>query len=249
MTATQDDVRRGRGTPRLLELATIFEQTVTSSAFPCIYAHIPFNQSDLAFTHHARGDAGLVDGIVSELRELVDAARISIDAMLVVFIDDIEGVVTTLEDDRELACSVVTAVLATQPPTRTSSGCPVSSQDPEWTLELDGLELFLNFSSPRHRCRRSRDVGPAFTIIAQPRESFDKGGRSRPAARALIRRRVADYDDVPPHPALGSYGDPSNREALQYFLGDSPEEHDITVIKTDEAAVREVTPWPPSFQE
>ena len=111
MTTTQDDLRRGRAAPRLLELATIFEETVTSPTFPCIYAKIPFTQGDLVFAHHGRGDAGLVKSIVCELRELVDAAKQRIDAMLVVFVDDVEDVVPSLEDDRELARSVVTTVL------------------------------------------------------------------------------------------------------------------------------------------
>lgn len=232
MIETYDGVRRGETTPRLQELAAAFERTVTDPAFPCIYANIPFAQGDVTFSHHRRGDAGLVAAIVAELRELVSASKTSIDAMLVVFVDDDgDRAVTSLEDDRELARSVVARVLDTQPPIRSAAGCPALPGDPEWTLMLDGVGMFLNFSSPRHRRRRSRNVGPAFTIIAQARESFDKGGRSRPSARAVIRRRVAGYDDVPPHPALGSFGTPDNREALQYFLGDDLQGHDITVAE------------------
>lgn len=229
MITTQEDLRHGRAARRLLELATIFEEIATSATLPCMYTKIPFSQGDLLFTHHSRGDAGLVESIVSDLRALVQAATQRTDAMLVVFVDDFEDVVPRLEDDRDLARSVIGAVLATEPPRRSPSGCPVSPQDAEWMLSLDGLGLFLNFSSPRHRRRRSRNVGPAFTIIVQSRESFDLAGRARPSARDLIRRRVTAYDEVVPHPALGAYGDPDNREALQYFLGDDLELHDITL--------------------
>lgn len=232
MMTRLSELRRGAADPRLLELAAIFQEKVTAPAFPCIYTKLPFAHGDLTFSHHHRGDDGLVDSIVHELQSLVIAARQRIDAMHVVFVDDDADFAPGLEDDRDLAGRVVRHVLSAEPPTSGPNSCRVTSDDPNWTLVLDGLGLFLNISSPRHVLRRSRDVGPAFTIIAQARASFDQGSRADPSVRNVIRRRIAQYDDVPPHPALGTYGDPSNREALQYFLGDSTEPHDITVPAT-----------------
>lgn len=93
-------------------------------------------------------------------------------------------------------------------------------EHPDWELYLDGIGLFVNVSSPRHVARRSRNVGPAFTVIAQARESFDRDGRASDKSRKAIRQRLLTYDDVPPHPGLGSFHDATSREALQFFLGD-----------------------------
>ena len=93
-----------------------------------------------------------------------------------------------------------------------------------WCFHYEGLDLFLNFNSPNHRLRRSRSLGSHFTVVVQCRSAFDHHPGVTATSRELIRQRVASYDDVPPHPALSTFGEPDNREAWQYFLGEDNDE-------------------------
>lgn len=206
--------------PRLVELATVFRDTVTGPGFPCTFTGVPFATGEVSFAHHAWNpadeDSVLLPAVVADLECLADATRNAPDLLAVLFIDHGGGPAPTLNDEFELARAVVDRVREVHG----SEGPPPSHS--LWTLDCRGVGLFLNFSSANHRARRSRNVGPVLTVIAQARESFDRKGRAEERVRARIRKRIASYDDVPPHPCLGSYGDPNNREALQYFLGDDP---------------------------
>ena len=60
----------------------------------------------------------------------------------------------------------------------------------------------------------------------QPRWVFNKIlGTRKSAERAFakVRTRLAPYDLIPAAPSLGHYGDPSNREYAQYFIGETNE--------------------------
>lgn len=162
---------------------------------------------------------------MAQLRELCTLIRLQPDAVAALFLDTAEQ--RSLQDDLDLASDIVQAVMRANGEDEPGSAFP-RPDSPEWMLSLEGVGLFLNFSSPAHQARRSRHVGSVFTVVAQARESFDRLGRSSDKNRAEIRRRLAEYDSVPPHPALARYGDPEAREALQYFLGDGMDRHDPT---------------------
>lgn len=201
-----------------------FTGIVDAKDFPCIYSRVPFANGEIYF---GMLDPGAVEeSAVDLLRELCALIRRQPDAVAVLFLEA-GGCERTIDDDLRMAGAVVRAVMRADAADR--PGEPrLQPADPAWTLSLAGVGLFLNFSSPAHRARRSRNVGSAFTVIAQARESFDRYGRSSDRSRTEIRRRLAAYDDVPPHPALGRYGTPEAREALQYFLGDDLTHHDPT---------------------
>jgi FPC/CPF motif-containing protein YcgG len=113
--------------------------------------------------------------------------------------------------------------------------------DPRWVFWFEGIDFFVNFSTPSHQ-RRSRNLGSAMTMVVQARSSFDDFAEPDNRIRALIRSRVQTYDDMPVHPAIGTYGDPTSREATQYFLGDS---NDITIdLLTQEDIVRSSSSGP-----
>jgi len=102
---------------------------------------------------------------------------------------------------------------------------PTDPDDPAWEFCFHGEPVFVVCNTPAHRLRRSRrSAGLVMTF--QPRWVFEgiEGHTERGrAARAVIRRRLTNYDAVPPHPSLGDYGDPGNREWMQYFLADVQE--------------------------
>ena len=101
-------------------------------------------------------------------------------------------------------------------------------EEPFWSFCFGGMQLFVNMSAPAHRRRKSRNLGRHFTMVINPRERFDiVAGDSIEGQkiRAKIRQRVADYDDAPHSPLLGSY-QKGELEWVQYAL---PEENSAAV--------------------
>jgi FPC/CPF motif-containing protein YcgG len=218
--------------PRLLELVRDFEAVVNTREFPCIFSTQPFTTREIYFD--VIQDRGAVEGTaVALLRELCGIVREVPDAVGVIFVDEVGA--RSIAEEFELATRIVQAVMNANTRDRPDVAFP-RPHESSWTLWLEGTGLFLNFSSPMHTARRSRNVGTAFTIIAQARDAFDRHGRSSQKVRSAIRKSVAAYDDVAPHPCLGSYTNPDSREALQFFLGDSLEPYDPTGACLDASA-------------
>ncbi|WP_218026964.1 YqcI/YcgG family protein [Nocardia vaccinii] len=96
------------------------------------------------------------------------------------------------------------------------------ADDPFWEFSFAGMPLFVVANTPAHARRQSRYF-EYFAITFQPRFVFDDltpdsaQGRN---ARTIIRQRLRAYDEVPPTPLLGNFGDSRNREWTQYFLDD-----------------------------
>ena len=99
---------------------------------------------------------------------------------------------------------------------------PLQTDSEYWEFCFAGEAIFVVCSTPAHRRRASRRSS-SFVVTFQPRWVFDGLGaelREGSRARGKIRRRMAGYDVVSPHPELGPYGDPRYREWRQYFLPD-----------------------------
>ena len=99
----------------------------------------------------------------------------------------------------------------------------ITVDDPHWEFPFAGEQFFVVAASPSYRNRRSRNLGPSFVMIFQPRDVFDGADTREPlntAARETIRKRLTEWDRIGPHPELGTFGDPDNREWRQYFLPD-----------------------------
>lgn len=222
-----DELRGGApgAEPQLRKLVEEFAGVVDNHEFPCIFSTLPFLTSEIYFAVIPETVDPPESAAVDALKELCAIIRQVPDAIAVIFIEQSGG--ESLTDDFELAGRIVGEVLRQNEDDHPDATFP-RPEESDWELWLDDVGLFLNFSSPRHKARRSRNVGSAFTVIAQARESFDRQGRATPRAREKIRRRLETYDDVPPHPSLGSFHDADSREALQFFLGDGLEPMDPT---------------------
>lgn len=92
-----------------------------------------------------------------------------------------------------------------------------------WALCFDGMQLFVNMSSPAHVRRKSRNLGRHFILVINPRERFDIVAGPDPdgrRVRSVIRSRCESYDGMPHAPELGSY-QAGEIEWVQYGLGES----------------------------
>ena len=214
--------------------ALAFQEIVTRPDFPCTFTWLPFATNSIRYGLIPPSESGYEYLVLESLKKLAVLSTTDVDTTLVIFMPgDQAEVVQFDDDDRPASASLAVDFEVARLIVRTVMGDNQTSESdatqPHWSLQVDGTDIFMNFSSPRHHLRRSRNVGDCLTLIAQPRASFDIKGRSRPSVREHIRSRVRQYDQVPPHPALGTHGQVGNREAHQYFLGDGLTSLDPTV--------------------
>jgi uncharacterized protein len=103
---------------------------------------------------------------------------------------------------------------------------PHDTDHPMWEYVFEGTPMFVVCSTPAHARRRSRH-SPIFYITFQPRWVFEHitpDTKAGELARKRIRQRLVVFDyGLEPSAELGYYGDPNNREWLQYFLPDDNE--------------------------
>jgi len=101
---------------------------------------------------------------------------------------------------------------------------PTNTDDKMWEFCFNGEPIFVVCNTPAHQKRRSRSA-KTFMITFQPRWVFeDLKGEKGEKGRALVRKRLAKYDEVEVHPAMGFYGEEENREWKQYFIRDTNED-------------------------
>lgn len=128
---------------------------------------------------------------------------------------------SSVEDYRQEFWRLLAGLAASDDQAR-PSGIDGDPDSPEWEFWCFGVPFFVVANTPYHEERRSRFF-EYFTITFQPRFVFDDLAANTLAGRngrKVIRRRLADYDTVPAYPELGSFGEPGNREWVQYYLPD-----------------------------
>ncbi|MEZ4364003.1 MAG: YqcI/YcgG family protein [Kofleriaceae bacterium] len=101
---------------------------------------------------------------------------------------------------------------------------PLEPEHYLWSFCFSGIQIFINFSSPAHVERRSRNLGSAMAFVINMRKNFDVVAGNNPegaAVRRKVRGRVALFDGQPHGDDLGTYGDEANREWRQYAAAES----------------------------
>jgi hypothetical protein len=202
-------------------LAREFETTLMSKTrpFPCVFGVWAFGADTLRYAFADPFDAQTLAPVLTEY--LATARDIGPRTALVTF--ERPGPVRPIQNYRKRFWKLLDGLemIDTQPRPPT---IPRVIDDPLWEFCFGGEGMFVSVATPANVLRQSRRAS-AMTLVFQPRWIFDgittgTGDRVHPAIDE-IRRRIERYDGVPPSPALGLYGDPSKREAEQYFLGDT----------------------------
>ncbi|KGR77187.1 hypothetical protein CD33_03490 [Ureibacillus sinduriensis BLB-1 = JCM 15800] len=99
---------------------------------------------------------------------------------------------------------------------------PMDPHNPIWEFCFNGERYFMYCATPANVHRKSRHFDVMMLAIT-PRwvlEEFNKQEFFARNIKARIRNRLANYDEVPIHPDLNSYGAEDNFEWRQYFLRD-----------------------------
>ncbi|MGE6259709.1 YqcI/YcgG family protein [Heyndrickxia sporothermodurans] len=99
------------------------------------------------------------------------------------------------------------------------------SPDPShhtWEFCFNKERYFFYCATPAHKERNSRYF-PYLMLAITPRCVLDRFNHSPEKALKMkrhIRKRLMDYDTIPPHSDLKAYGEKDNQEWKQYFLRD-----------------------------
>lgn len=102
------------------------------------------------------------------------------------------------------------------------SHIPVDPHDSLWEFCFHGEQYFMFCGTPAHQNRQSRYF-PYFMLAITPRlvlENFHSSPIHANKIKSKIRKRLKNYDSIPIHPDLNTYGKQDNYEWKQYFLHD-----------------------------
>jgi hypothetical protein len=191
--------------------------------FPCTFAVAGARRETLRFAFVEALDdptawAPLVDILVSYLKSYRDLGRNT--SLIVMFqTDDKEQ---SLEKYHQRFWSIL-QYLHEHDPEPWPADLPADPDDPMWEFAFGGTPIFVVCNTPAHQSRVSRN-GTNFLITFQPRWVFEHIGPETKQGRAVrktIRKRLEDFDSMPPSHFLGDYGNTENREYRQYFLPDT----------------------------
>lgn len=188
------------------------ERLTPPSGFPCTFSQNAFRRGlvDLIFVEaldaagHAQLRADMLAYIVEAVRwdGQVNTAR----PLVVAFSRDAASA-ETVEGYHAIGWQVLQD-WHDHDPAPWPEGVATDPDAPFWSMCFGGVQLFVNFSSPAHRQRRSRNLGRHFLFIVNPRERFDVVAGDTPEGnrvRQVIRDRALGYDGIPHAPELGSY--------------------------------------------
>lgn len=227
-TQIESAIDDGDLAPWKTERYRAFHRTMTDEEvpFPCHFAVDAHQDGDLRylFAPAATTEAGrsvVADGLAAYLDEARDIADIT---ALAAFFEPLDGD-RSVADYHEQVWDLL-ATLHRNDPEPWPDEVPTDPDDPEWEFCYAGEPMFVVARAPAYDRRHSRHAPHGLELTVQPRWVFDGLGAETEAgqrARAVIRRRLAEFDDVPRHPAIGDYGDPETREWEQYVLPDDNE--------------------------
>lgn len=105
-------------------------------------------------------------------------------------------------------------------------GAPKDSDHFLWDFHFGGEPIFAFGNAPAYKQRKTRHLGNSLIIGFQPRRIFkglegtEKGGIM---SREKVRERVEVWDQLPTHPDISHFGDPTHNEWKQFFIGDDVE--------------------------
>ena len=192
----------------------------TSRPFPCIFGVDAVRRETLRYCFIPAA-AERIPALTGALREYASQCRgLGIRTSLVAFFEPAWPVRTMDEYKAEFWRLLNGLSAADSEPWPT--GIDADPESPEWEFSCFGTAFFVVVNTPFHEARSSRYF-EYLAITFQPRFVFDSLGPDTPAgrnARKVIRGRLTEYDTVPPHPQLGGFGKPGNREWVQYFVTD-----------------------------
>ncbi len=202
-----------------------FRTSLSHKDFPCLFAQKSLKDND-QFFQFLDSDcrqydlAALRNGLIEYVKLVRQSTiRQCLIMPLIVFVKPVEEDMS-LSDYHGLAWSIL-QFLHNHDPSPWPDDIPLDPEHFLWSFCFNGEQLFVNFSCPKHTIHRSRSLCQSLCLVINPRKNFDEVAdisAQGQLIRKTIRERVERYDGLPASDDLGTYGDPSNREWLQYQM-------------------------------
>ncbi len=192
--------------------------------FPCIYGARALRSGALSYTLVGGTDADALDELAVDLEHYLASIQHRPDLTSLLAIFPPEDPPFGLDVYRRRFWKVL-GELHERDTCAWPAEIPTDPEDGRWEFCFGGEPIFVFASCPAYEQRRSRRTDN-FMIAFQPRYMFERLVEKRSQlekALTLIRKRVVAFDDVPPHPAMGLYGEDGNVEWRQYMLPDTNE--------------------------
>ena len=195
------------------EVAEDLAQRLTPpSEFPCTFSQNAFRRQLVRFIFVERRDPAGLARLRADLADYIAEAKawngqVNTAHPLVVAFSREAASADTIEGYHAIGWEVLQD-WHDNDPAPWPEGVATDPMAPYWSMCFAGIQLFVNFSAPAHRQRRSRNLGRHFLFIVNPRERFDIVAGDTPEGnrvRQVIRDRAEAYDGIPHAPELGSF--------------------------------------------
>ncbi|WP_342513545.1 YqcI/YcgG family protein [Sporosarcina sp. FSL K6-1522] len=204
----------------LLNEYQTFHQTVTDRTFPCYFGMNGELKGELRYAYVTQDDwSNLPRALTAFLALFNDPAHKRHGLFVFVEPFTTEG---ALDDYRKQFWSILQYLHEVD-----KIEWPVESpRDPEhylWDFHFHGEPIFVFGNTPAYKQRKTRHLGNSMVLGFQPRRIFEglKGTEAGGMmSREKVRERVAVWDQLPKHPDISHFGDPTHNEWKQFFIGD-----------------------------
>lgn len=193
--------------------------------FPCIPATQGYflNHFRYGFVGDPR-NAKTITELASVLKEYsINSREFGRYSSLIVFFKNPQDLIETYNVDKfeQLFWKQLNG-LSSLDPLDWPNHIPDDPHNPAWEFCFHGEPYFMYCATPSHKNRKSRHFN-VFMLAITPRwvlENFNASSSKINKIKSEIRNRLANYDSIPAHPSLNTYGQNDNYEWKQYFLHD-----------------------------
>ncbi|WP_010175993.1 YqcI/YcgG family protein [Bacillus coahuilensis] len=202
---------------------TTFHQIVTDKTFPCYFGMKAEMKGELRYAYITQDDWSNLPKAVEEFLTLFKEPTY-IRHGLFVFVEPEEE-----KDNLEHYRKRFWDILQNLHENDKQKWPEDKPKDPDhylWDFHFGGEPIFVFGNAPAYKQRKTRDLGNSLILGFQPRKIFEglegtqKGGIM---SREKVRERVEKWDNLPTHPDISHFGDPTHNEWKQFFIGDDIE--------------------------
>nr|WP_255723355.1 YqcI/YcgG family protein [Sporosarcina sp. ACRSL] len=207
----------------LLKSYRTFHKTVTDKTFPCYFGMGGELKGELRYAYVTHNDWSNLPSALHAFLKLFDDPHHKRHGLFV-FVEPFET-----EGDLESYRKQFWDILQYLHDVDKVQWPADSPRDPDhylWDFHFGGEPIFVFGNAPAYKQRKTRDLGQSMVLGFQPRRIFEglkgteKGGIM---SREKVRERVEVWDQLPKHPDISHYGDPTHNEWKQFFIGDDVE--------------------------
>jgi len=199
-----------------------WRKIIENRDFPCYFGTQAEKLGDLRYCYMEKLDSA---GLANVLRQFLDLSKKQPDHRhaLVLFIKP-EQEERSFDFYRERFWQLLNN-LHQLDETPWPEDFPKDPENAHWEFVFGGEQMFVSGAMPAYKNRVSRNVGDSQVLIFQPRRIFadivqcPKTGKK---TVETIRKRAEQFEGIPVHPDLGSFGT-EQLEWKQYIISDDME--------------------------